>query len=50
MGKPMDGLEYNAFRQFLSENSGIILGEDKAYLVVSRITSILDRHHLNSWH
>jgi chemotaxis protein methyltransferase CheR len=48
MGKPMDGLEYNAFRQFLSENSGIILGEDKAYLVMSRITSILDRHHLNS--
>jgi chemotaxis protein methyltransferase CheR len=33
--------EYQAFREFLEKSSGIVLGDNKHYLVTSRLTSIM---------
>jgi len=39
--------EYNQFRTFLQEACGILLGENKEYLVNSRLKPVIVRHKLN---
>lgn len=41
-------LEYREFRDFLAKESGIVLGENKQYLVSSRLRGLLAELHLNS--
>jgi len=40
--------EYDAFRRFLQETSGILLGDNKQYLVRSRLQRVLTDNHLDS--
>ena len=40
--------EYEAFKKFLQDACGILLGDNKQYLVKSRLRRILDENHLNS--
>ncbi len=40
--------EFNAFRQFLESKSGIVLGDNKQYLVTSRLKRLLDEHGIAS--
>jgi len=40
--------EYNEFRQFLQEACGILLGENKEYLVNSRLKSLVQKHQISS--
>ncbi|XKH00946.1 protein-glutamate O-methyltransferase CheR [Marinobacter nauticus] len=40
--------EYEAFKKFLQDACGILLGDNKQYLVKSRLRRILDDNHLNS--
>lgn len=40
--------EYREFRDFLAKESGIVLGENKQYLVSSRLRGLLAELHLNS--
>lgn len=40
--------EFNAFRQFLEKKSGIVLGDNKQYLVTSRLKKLLDEHEIKS--
>lgn len=40
--------EYDAFRRFLQEASGILLGDNKQYLVRSRLQRVLNDNHLDS--
>lgn len=40
--------EFNAFRQFLESKSGIVLGDNKQYLVTSRLKRLLDEHAIKS--
>lgn len=40
--------EYEAFKSFLQDACGILLGENKQYLVKSRLRRILEDHDLNS--
>lgn len=40
--------EFNAFRQFLESKSGIVLGDNKQYLVTSRLKKLLDEHGIKS--
>jgi len=40
--------EFNAFRQFLERKSGIVLGDNKQYLVTSRLKRLLDEHGITS--
>ncbi|MQM40259.1 Chemotaxis protein methyltransferase Cher2 [wastewater metagenome] len=42
----MAAADYEAFRRFLEERSGIMLGENKQYLVTSRLAPLLRRHSL----
>jgi len=39
--------DYQAFRRFLEEASGIVLGDNKQYLVTSRLTRIMTEYELN---
>lgn len=43
--KQIDNREYGAFRLFLEKSCGIVLGESKQYLVRSRLSPLLKRHH-----
>ncbi|HTN33228.1 MAG TPA: protein-glutamate O-methyltransferase CheR [Marinobacter sp.] len=40
--------EYDAFKSFLQDACGILLGENKQYLVKSRLRRILEEHELRS--
>lgn len=40
--------EYREFRDFLAKESGIVLGENKQYLVISRLGGLLAELHLKS--
>ncbi len=40
--------EYSQFRQILENKSGILLGENKQYLVVSRLSNFIKENSLNS--
>jgi chemotaxis protein methyltransferase CheR len=40
--------EYEAFRVFLEQACGIVLGDNKHYLVMSRLGKVLDEAHLGS--
>lgn len=40
--------EYEAFKSFLQEACGILLGDNKQYLVKSRLRRVLEEHGLNS--
>ncbi|HET8848608.1 MAG TPA: chemotaxis protein, partial [Marinobacter sp.] len=40
--------EYEAFKTFLQDACGILLGENKQYLVKSRLRRILEDNTLNS--
>jgi len=42
----MKTLEFNWFRTFLEQQSGIIIGEDKMYLVQSRLKPLLRQHQI----
>lgn len=41
MPKNLTDMEYNAFREYLEKHSGIVLGENKQYLVRSRLAPVL---------
>lgn len=41
MSEPISPQDYHAFREFLAEESGIVLGDNKQYLVSSRLRSLL---------
>jgi len=41
--------EYDAFRGYLEQTSGILLGENKHYLVSSRLGRILDEHQMANY-
>ncbi len=40
--------EYNDFRQVLERQSGILLGDNKQYLVASRLSNFLKENQLSS--
>lgn len=40
--------EFNTFRQFLENKSGIVLGDNKQYLVTSRLKKLQDEHGIKS--
>ncbi|NLY14031.1 MAG: protein-glutamate O-methyltransferase CheR [Gammaproteobacteria bacterium] len=40
--------EFNIFRQFLEDKSGIVLGDNKQYLVSSRLKKLQDEHGIKS--
>lgn len=42
--KQIEHHEYDAFRHFLEKRCGIVLGENKQYLVRSRLSPLLKRH------
>ncbi len=46
--KPLDKAEFEQFREFLREACGIFLGDNKQYLVTTRIKRILSDHQLSS--
>lgn len=41
--------DYQAFRKFLEEGSGIVLGENKQYLVTSRLTKLMTENKLDTF-
>lgn len=41
--------EYNAFRGFLEEASGIVLGENKHYLITSRLSRLMKEFSIDSF-
>jgi chemotaxis protein methyltransferase CheR len=41
--------DYQAFRAFLEEASGIVLGENKQYLVTSRLTRLIAENNIESF-
>ena len=45
---PLSKEDYESFRTFLEDACGIVLGENKHYLVTSRLTRLLDEFKFNS--
>lgn len=45
---PVTQSEFNAFRQFLENKSGIVLGDNKQYLVTSRLKKLKDEHGIKT--
>lgn len=45
---PVTQSEFNMFRQFLESKSGIVLGDNKQYLVTSRLKKLQDEHGIKS--
>lgn len=41
-------IEYDAFRKFLEETTGLVLGDDKAYLILSRLSTVFEKYQLNN--
>lgn len=48
MHKDLELHEYNLFREFLEQQCGIVLGENKMYLVKSRLTPLMNRFDVAS--
>ena len=48
VNRNLDPLEYNQFREFLEKQCGIVLGENKQYLVKSRLGPVVNRYGLSS--
>ncbi|MFQ6370298.1 CheR family methyltransferase [Shewanella sp. YIC-542] len=48
LDKSLAETEYNQFRLFLEQHSGIVLGENKQYLVRSRLAPLMGKHGLPS--
>ena len=46
--KSLAEAEYNQFRLFLEQHSGIVLGENKQYLVRSRLAPLMGKYNLPS--
>ncbi len=46
--KQLDGGEYTRFRNFLEQQCGIVLGENKLYLVKSRLAPLMSRFGVTS--
>jgi len=46
--KQLDGKSYNLFRTFLEQQCGIVLGENKQYLVKSRLAPLMNKFDLSS--
>ena len=41
--------EYDDFRDYLVKETGIVLGENKHYLVSSRLNRLMEEHNLDSY-
>ncbi|MCE9679994.1 protein-glutamate O-methyltransferase CheR [Shewanella sp. AS1] len=48
LDKTLAEVEYNQFRLFLEQHSGIVLGQNKQYLVRSRLAPLLGKYNLPS--
>ena len=48
VNRNLDALEYNQFREFLEKQCGIVLGDNKQYLVKSRLGPVVNRYGLSS--
>ncbi len=48
MNKELHDSEYKTFRDFLEQQCGIVLGENKQYLVKSRLAPLMQRFNLGS--
>ncbi|CAK0750256.1 Chemotaxis protein methyltransferase Cher2 [Gammaproteobacteria bacterium] len=48
MQAPIREEEYRNFRRFLEESTGILLGDNKHYLVASRLHRLLEEHQVSS--
>ncbi len=48
MSQTISAAEYDRFRQFLEKSSGIVLGDNKYYLVQSRLTRLLQAHKVTN--
>ena len=48
VNRNLDTLEYNQFREFLEKQCGIVLGDNKQYLVKSRLGPVVNRYGLSS--
>lgn len=49
MANTITNEDYQAFRKFLEEVSGIVLGENKQYLVTSRLTKLIAESEIDSF-
>jgi chemotaxis protein methyltransferase CheR len=47
--EPITTQDYQAFRKFLETASGIVLGDNKQYLVTSRLTKLMSENRLESF-
>jgi chemotaxis protein methyltransferase CheR len=47
--EPLTTEDYQAFRTFLEDASGIVLGENKQYLVTSRLTRLIAENNIESF-
>lgn len=47
-GIPLDPRDYEDFRRFLEQSSGLVLGENKHYLVTSRLSRLMEEFSANS--
>ena len=48
MNKNLDDKEYQQFRSFLEQQCGIVLGDNKQYLVKSRLAPLMARFEVAS--
>jgi chemotaxis protein methyltransferase CheR len=48
LSKELDEKSYHQFRTFLEQQCGIVLGENKQYLVKSRLTPLMSKFSVNS--
>lgn len=48
-GASISDSEFHQFREFLENNSGIILGDNKQYLVNSRLSRVIDEYQLSGF-
>jgi chemotaxis protein methyltransferase CheR len=48
LSKELDAKSYHQFRTFLEEQCGIVLGENKQYLVKSRLTPLMSKFSVSS--
>lgn len=49
LAKGLSSEDYNAFRSFLEDASGIVLGDNKHYLVTSRLTRLMKEQDIESF-
>ncbi|AWB59440.1 protein-glutamate O-methyltransferase CheR [Colwellia sp. Arc7-D] len=48
LAKQLDNKSYDKFRIFLEQQCGIVLGENKQYLVISRLSPLMERFDIKS--